>query len=179
MDNEYGAMPDYISEDYSEEAQILADEQFDEHVTEEAIDGSNSGGEAVPVQPAQVITQPVYTQPVIAQPIYTQPIYTQPIIMQNVDPAAQRMYPVYPVQNFLPVEEIKADRWHAPPVLVFFALLLCFPIGLVLLLFFTKWGVFPKIFLTLFTLICIWFAYEIVAFYTSFGLPSLLNSILG
>lgn len=196
MENEYGLSYENYDGDYSGEEYI---ENNNSMYSEEVPASEGDYGYAqheqtvqtqqtVYTQPAQVITQPVITQPVIAQPIYTQPIYTQPIIMQTAiqpepaEPAemlypAEPVYPVYPVQNYLPMEEIKPTRWQAPPILVFFALLLCFPVGLVLLLFFTKWGVFPKIFVTLFTLICIWFAYEILAFYTSFGLPSLLNSI--
>ena len=199
MENDYGTAlenydSEYISEEYTDEesqeyygepAQVEAQYQQPQQAQTQV----TAAPSQVYAQPTQVVTQPIYTQPVIAQPIYTQPIYTQPIIMQTIEPAepeyqsealcpAEPVYPVYPTQNYLPADELKAEKWQAPPVLVFFALLLCFPVGLVLLLFFTKWGVFPKIFLTFFTLICIWFAYEIFAFYSGFDLPSLLNSIL-
>ncbi len=184
MDNEYGsALENYDNEYISEEY-----EENDEQQTYDEPEAQTVAPtlQEVYVQPGQVIAQPIYTQPVIAQPIYTQPIYTQPIIMQSVENdyaddelyPAEQSYPAYPVQSYLPVEELKAERWQAPPFLVFSALLLCFPIGLVLLIFFTKWGTFPKIFLTFFTLLCVWFAYEILAFYSGLGLPGLLNGIL-
>ncbi len=142
------------------------DNDYDHILDDEYADNDSVAPET---QPQQVFVQPVYTQPVIAQPIYT-----HPVIMQRAIPSGM----THPYQGYLPVDEIKSDRWHAPPFLVFAALLLCPPIGLILLLFFTKWGVFPKLFLTLFTLACIWFVYEVIAFYTDFDLPSLLNKLL-
>lgn len=185
MENDYGTDlenydAEYISEEYAEED---AQQTYDEPTVQTV---ATPQQQQIYVQPGQVIAQPIYTQPVITQPVYAQPIYTQPVIMQTVEPEyndeqlspVEPTYPAYPIQSYLPIEELKAERWQAPPVLVLFALLLCFPIGLVLLIFFTRWGAFPKIFLTFFTLLCIWFAYEIFAFYSGLGLPGLLNGIL-
>ena len=173
---------EYTSEEYIDGDEIYADNEASAEIAD-IVAENIAQSQPVIVQP-QVISQPVYTQPVYTQPVIAQPIYTQPIIVQPAEPPAEAVYPaeptypIYPVQGMISPDEIKADRWNASPILVFFALLLCFPIGLILLLFFTRWGAFPKIFLTLFTLICIWFAYEIFAFYTAFDLPSLLNNIL-
>ncbi len=176
MENEYAnALENYDSEYISES--LSSDSGLEYVQPPETQDG------AVGLQPQYIqqpiyVQQPVYTQPVIAQPIYTQPIYTQPFIMQQpMMPVAQSFVPQQN-RGYLTADELKAARWHAHPVLVFFALLLCFPVGLILLLFFTKWGVFPKIFITLFSLSCILAIYEVLAFYSIFNLPSLLGNIL-
>lgn len=167
MDNDY----DHIYDNY--DSAYTSDNYIDN--SSEAIN-SNASVQAADIQPQQVYVQTprVITQPVNTQPIYTQPIYTQPIIM----PMADMRSMAFPTQGYIPIDELKTDRWNAPPFLVFAALLLCPPIGLILLLFFTKWGVFPKFFLTIFTFVCIWVVYEIIAFYTDFGIPSLLNELL-
>ncbi len=179
MENEYNTTlenydSDYLSEEYTED--FVTEEHVNDYVHPPTEDIGISASQPqviqqpVYIQPHQVVAQPIYTQPVIAQPIYTQPILMQAPI--------QPIYPPHNTRNYYPMDELKAARWHAHPVLVFFALILCFPVGLVLLLFFTKWGVFPKIFVSLFSLLCIFAAYEVLAFYSIFDLPSLLNNML-
>lgn len=92
--------------------------------------------------------------------------------MQYVAPLAAYdiLDPAYPVT--------KPMGWRAPPALVFFALLICFPVGLVLLLFFTRWGAFAKIFISLFVIICVWALYEVLCLYSVLDLPSLLQMII-
>lgn len=173
MDNEFNSSLDNLNDEYISDEYM--DSSIDVYSEEQNIQIASEN--TVPVQPVQIQPQQIVAQPIYTQPIITQPIYTQPIIVPQQIPM-EPAYPVYQQQNFLPIDQLKPERWHAHPVLVFFSLLLCFPVGLVLLLFFTRWGFFPKLFLTLFTLICIWFVYEVIAFYSGFDLPSLLNSLL-
>lgn len=173
MENEYeNALENYDSDNLSGNFNSISGLEY---VQPPEVQGTAMGIQPQYIQQPIYVQQPVYTQPVIAQPIYTQPIYTQPVMMQP--PMAQNPS-VQQNRGYLTPEELKAARWHAHPVLVFFALLLCFPVGLVLLLFFTKWGVFPKIFITLFSLSCIFAIYEVLAFYSVFDLPSLLSKLL-
>lgn len=67
-------------------------------------------------------------------------------------------------------------RWYAPPALVFIMLILCFPVGILLMLFFTKWGAFPKILLICFTLIMWLTTYEVLVGYNVIDTPSLIVS---
>ncbi len=173
MENEYeNALEnydsEYVTENYSDNAALSSLNNYQGAVVQQP----------VYVQTQQIAGQPIFTQPIYTQPVVAQPIYTQPVYMQApIAPMATPIPPVQPDRGYFPADELKAVRWHAHPVLVFFALILCFPVGLILLLFFTKWGVFPKIFIVLFSFICIWFIYEVLAFYSIFDLPSLLNNI--
>ncbi len=176
MENDYNISlenfdPNYIHDEYMDQSNNYAQNEYQEQTQQNII--QNSG---YPQAVHAVYTQPVI-QPVYTQPIYTQPVYTQPIIMPAIKPAEQIRRSDIKNNNYFPIEELKPIRWHAHPLLVFFALILCFPIGLILLLFFTKWGVFPKVYITLFTLICSVFVYELVILYSNLDFPSLLGII--
>lgn len=69
----------------------------------------------------------------------------------------------------------KKHRRYAPFGLVIALLIICFPVGLITMLFFTKWGAFPKIFVTLFILASALAIYEILAANGVLGLPSLIE----
>ncbi|MDR1003109.1 MAG: hypothetical protein LBL82_07570 [Oscillospiraceae bacterium] len=69
----------------------------------------------------------------------------------------------------------KRKRVYISPIFVFVFLVFCFPVGIILLLFFTRWGVFSKLFLTIFTLVCAFIIYEILVLYNFVPTPSLLD----
>ena len=69
------------------------------------------------------------------------------------------------------------QRWRAHPVLVFSLMLICFPIGLALMLFFTDWGAFAKIYTTLFVLAMALIVYEILVNKQVVAAPSIIQTV--
>lgn len=75
-------------------------------------------------------------------------------------------------------QPVVQQRWRAHPVLVFSLLLICFPIGLALMLFFTDWGAFAKIYTTVFVLAMALAVYEILIYKQMFAAPSIIQSVM-
>ncbi|MBE6765413.1 MAG: hypothetical protein E7546_06000 [Ruminococcaceae bacterium] len=74
-------------------------------------------------------------------------------------------------------QEIKV-RTYAHPSLVLLLMLVFFPAGLIAMLFFTKWGAFAKILVTLFVLAVALSVYEVLVLYNVIDLPSLIGMIV-
>jgi len=77
-------------------------------------------------------------------------------------------------------EQLKAflpHKRYAHPLIVLALTVMCFPIGLLVMLLFTKWGTFPKIFITLFVLAVAVAIYEILVAKQVLLLPSLFELI--
>lgn len=133
-------------------------------------DSPSSAPQVIEQPPVQVQPIQIPIQPFIAPPIMAPTTYTAVI-------PAEYQQPYYPPES-MPLPAVKPMGWRAPPALVFFALLICFPVGLILLLFFTRWGAFAKTFITLFVLLCAWAIYEVLCIYQIIDLPSLIQSLL-
>lgn len=63
------------------------------------------------------------------------------------------------------------------PVKVLLGLLLCFPVGLCMMYFGTRWGSFAKAVITLFTLLVAFAMYEILVFSGTISTPSLVETV--
>ena len=74
-------------------------------------------------------------------------------------------------------QPVVVQRWRAHPVLVFSLMLICFPIGLALMLFFTDWGAFAKIYTTIFVLAIALAVYEILVNKQVLAAPSLIETV--
>lgn len=85
---------------------------------------------------------------------------------------AEKLYADY-LQAFLP------KKRYAHPLLVLGLLIVCFPIGLFVMLCFTKWGAFPKTLITLFVLAVAVAVYEILVAKQILLLPSILELLKG
>lgn len=85
---------------------------------------------------------------------------------------AEKQYADY-LQAFLP------QKRYAHPLLVLGLLVVCFPIGLFVMLCFTKWGAFPKTLITLFVLAVAIAVYEILVAKQVLLLPSILDLLKG
>ncbi|MBP3414770.1 MAG: hypothetical protein J6L81_06215 [Clostridia bacterium] len=66
-------------------------------------------------------------------------------------------------------------RTYAHPSLVLLLMLLFFPAGIITMLFFTKWGAYAKILVTVFVLLIALSVYEILVLYNVVDLPSLIE----
>ncbi len=75
------------------------------------------------------------------------------------------------------LELLLPTKHYASPLLVLGLMLFCFPIGLFVMLCFTKWGTFPKILITAFVLGIAVAVYEILVAKNILLLPSLLELI--
>lgn len=83
-------------------------------------------------------------------------------------------------ENDIYSEQLKAmlpQKRYAHPLLVLALMLICFPVGLFVMLCFTKWGAFPKAFVTLFVLAVAVAVYEILVAKQVLLLPSLMELI--
>ena len=75
-------------------------------------------------------------------------------------------------------EQLRAllpQKRYAHPLLVLALMLICFPIGIVVMLCFTKWGAFPKALITIFVLAVAVAVYEILVAKQVLLLPSLFE----
>jgi len=63
------------------------------------------------------------------------------------------------------------------PVFVMLMIVLCFPVGLCMMYFGTRWGTFAKVVITLFTLAMAFAVYEILAFSGTIPTPSLVDTV--
>lgn len=77
------------------------------------------------------------------------------------------------------LEAYLPHKRYAHPLLVMCLLVICFPIGLFVMLCFTKWGAFPKTLITLFVLAVAVAVYEILVAKQVLLLPSLFELIAG
>lgn len=77
------------------------------------------------------------------------------------------------------LEAYLPQKRYAHPLLVLALLIVCFPIGLFVMLCFTKWGAFPKTLITLFVLAVVVAVYEILVAKQILLLPSLFELIAG
>lgn len=89
-------------------------------------------------------------------------------VMTEEKTEAEKQYADY-LQAVLP------QKRYAHPLLVLGLLIVCFPIGLFVMLCFTKWGAFPKTLITLFVLAVAVAVYEILVAKQVLLLPSLLD----
>lgn len=69
-------------------------------------------------------------------------------------------------------------RTYAHPSLVLLLMLLFFPAGIITMLFFTKWGAYAKILITVFVLLTALSVYEILVLYNAIDLPSIIGIIV-
>lgn len=74
-------------------------------------------------------------------------------------------------------QPVVEQRWRAHPVLVFSLMLICFPVGLALMLFFTDWGAFAKIYTTIFVLAMALAVYEILVNKNVIAAPSIIQTV--
>ncbi len=74
-------------------------------------------------------------------------------------------------------QPVVEQRWRAHPVLVFSLMLICFPVGLALMLFFTDWGAFAKIYTTIFVLAMALIVYEILVTKQVVAAPSIIQTV--
>lgn len=74
-------------------------------------------------------------------------------------------------------QPVVEQRWRAHPVLVFSLMLICFPIGLALMLFFTDWGAFAKTYTTIFVLAMALAVYEILVMKQVIMAPSIIQTV--
>ena len=70
------------------------------------------------------------------------------------------------------------ERPSLHPAYVMVALVLCFPVGLCMMYFGTKWGTFSKVVITLFTLAIALVLYEILVAYSVIPTPSLIGTVI-
>lgn len=75
------------------------------------------------------------------------------------------------------LELLLPTKSYAHPLLVLALMIFCFPIGLFVMLCFTKWGAFPKILITLFVLAVALAVYEILVAKNILLLPSVIEMI--
>lgn len=73
-------------------------------------------------------------------------------------------------------ENVK-ERPSLHPAYVMIALVLCFPVGLCMMYFGTKWGSFVKVVITLFTLAIALIVYEILVAYSVIPTASLIGTV--
>jgi len=64
------------------------------------------------------------------------------------------------------------------PALVMAALVLCFPVGLCLMYFGTRWGTFAKVVITVFVLLVTFAIYEILVLGDILNTPSLIETVI-
>ncbi len=83
-------------------------------------------------------------------------------------------------ENEIYSEQLKAllpQKRYAHPLIILALMIMCFPIGIIAMLCFTKWGAFPKILITLFVLTVAVSIYEILVAKQVLLLPSLIEMI--
>lgn len=95
---------------------------------------------------------------------------------QNVP--AQSAESPYADPNVTAGQETIKIRTYAHPSLVLLLMLLFFPAGIITMLFFTKWGAYAKIFVTIFVLLIALSVYEILVLYNAIDLPSIIEMIV-
>ncbi len=75
-------------------------------------------------------------------------------------------------------QQLKAflpEKRYVHPLIVLLLLVVCFPAGIVVMLFFTRWGAFPKTLVTVFVLCVAVAVYEILVAKHIVMLPSLFD----
>jgi len=85
-------------------------------------------------------------------------------------------------ENDIYSQQLKAflpHKRYAHPLIVLALMIMCFPIGLMVMLLFTKWGAFPKTLITIFVLAVAVAIYEILVAKQVLLLPSLIDLIVG
>ncbi len=98
---------------------------------------------------------------------------TNMLLMQPEQVIEQRPVTQEEVLQYLQANARKRKRAH--PLLVFALMLFCFPVGIVTMLFFTDWGFFAKLYITLFALAIALSVYEILVLKQVISLPSIIE----
>lgn len=76
------------------------------------------------------------------------------------------------------INEYTVSRKRAHPILIFTLLLVFFPAGLGLMYFGTRWGVFVKVVITVFTLAAALAVYEALVAFSVLTTPSLVGTVV-
>ncbi len=135
-------------------------------------------------QPAYGYDQPLYgTEPVPQYDQHTEPMELPPEPEDSpyADPVVRHILTLkddsFRKSMLSYLNENVKERPLLHPAYVMLALVLCFPVGLCMMYFGTKWGTFAKVVITLFTLGIALTVYEILVAYSVIPTASLVGTV--
>ena len=125
--------------------------------------------------------QPLYTTEPSPQPQEQQELPPEPEDSPYDDPVVRHILSIkddaYRNRMLSYLNEHVREPRVLHPAAIMIGLLLCFPVGLCMMYFGTRWGSFAKAVITVFTLLVAFALYEILVFSGTLPTPSLVETI--